>query len=744
MFTATRLTPYALLVALLVLGGGVLPDQPLALAQSTGDYYNAPPSSYGSPNDAGPSDNQAPDQPSDQALEQYSSAVQQAAVAYNQGNMARCIQLYEAARSLGKHAGLPDSSTLALYNNLAAAYIKRGNDAIRKQHNNASALTDFRKAVYLLSDGLPEGIALDLTTKDNQRIANNNLTLVSQNLQLPTSATGLLKQANALRLQGQLEPAVVDYKRAVMAAKLPADTSTKLAAYQAMGDIFNVLALPDKSSKYLALASQSATVRGGSSSNPDLLLQLATSQQRSGQTDQAVATLNKVLEASPNNRGALGQLEGIWRNELQYNPQSTVALGNLAGVLQKQNRPQDALAAYQAAEQVASQDPKIDLNSRILLRLNQGTLYQQMQRYREALGIYDSVLKANPNHPQASYYKATLYQQAGQTQDAIALFYRLLASNPSNGQAKQALWESLTTPTQAPEVLTQNLQGYGDHFASDPIAQASVGEWFHQHGTLPLAVQYYQRALALNPGLASAHANLATALASQGNASQALAEANQALRLEPTNATYKQLLSQLKGSGTTTQASATGGKTSGSTAKVPVSQASTGEGLAFYDQALNQQNAGATTEALALFEKAIVAEPNNRVYWSGYAMALQAANKTDKALSTYQKALALPPVLGETPTDAAPVYYGYGTLLQQKGRLNEALAQFLQAVKLDNQYKDAFYALGIVQEKLKHPTEAKTAFGRFVALSKANPASLSPEDKPLLDYAKSRLTAGGR
>jgi tetratricopeptide (TPR) repeat protein len=729
MFAITPLKPYTLFLSLLLLSQGL--GDWVTLAQTPEDYYPSP-SSYTTPADTGEDERQM----ADHGIEQYSSTVQQAAIAYNQGNMTRCIQLYEASRSLGKHTALPDSSILALYNNLAAAYIKRGNNAIRQQRNNASALSDFRKAVYLLSDGLPEGIALDLTTKDNQRIASNNLALVSQNLQLPTSATGLLKQANTLRMQGQLEAAVVDYKRATMVAKSPSDVSTKLAAYKAMGEIFNVLALPDKASKYLSLASQSTNTKGEGSLNTDLLLQLAASQQRAGHTDQAVATLNKVLDRSPNNKGALGQLESVWRTELQYNPQNTVALGNLAGVLQKQDRPQEALLAYQAAEQAATQDPKIDLNSRILLRLNQGTLYQQMHRYPEALSIYDSVLKATPNNQLASYYKATLYRQAGQTQDAIVLFYRLLATNPANNQARQDLWETLTNPTQTPEIITQHLQRYAETFSGDSIAQASVGEWFHQHTNLPLAVQYYQRALGLNPGLASAHANLATALASQGNSTQALAEAKQALRLEPNNRTFQQLLTQLQGP----VAVATPPKPNGKPTVVP--QPSTGEGLAFYDQALNQQNARATTEAFALFEKAIGAEPNNRVYWSGYAMALQAANKTDKALTTYQKALALPPVVGEVPTDAAPVYYGYGTLLQQKGRITEALTQFSQAVKLDNQYKDAFYALGIVQEKLKHPAEAKTAFARFVALSQANPANVSPEDKPLLDYAKSRLTGG--
>lgn len=80
-------------------------------------------------------------------------------------------------------------------------------------------------------------------------------------------------------------------------------------------------------------------------------------------------------------------------------------------------------------------------------------------------------------------------------------------------------------------------------------------------------------------------------------------------------------------------------------------------------------------DALALFERALGANPGNHAAWLWRAMALTDLGRFDEALASYDRALALEP-------ESAGVWNNKGALLMELGRLDAALACFEHALEL--------------------------------------------------------------
>jgi tetratricopeptide (TPR) repeat protein len=583
--------------------------------------------------------NQPAEQATDDAVEQYYQDIQAANTAIEQGRLTDGIKLLEKARQTA-----PDESMPVVLNNLAAAHIKRGNVFHNKQRQFDTALNDFRKAVYYLDMGWPEGLARQGNSSSNLKIARDNLGISYEaNKISPSDKSQHLKMAKELRAAGKFEESVTEYGEVVRLEPGNAD------ANKALGQIFSVLNQPDKAKKYFAKAG---------SLDDQSLTQLAKAQNQSGDLQKSVETLNQALAINPDNQSALNQLKTIWQNELKMNPNNMAAHANLGSILQKLKQYPDAEREYLLAEDLAQKDTVTPIAVKKQLRLNIGTLYAETNRTNKALEAYNSILQVEPNDATALLYKATLFKQQGQINDALATYTQLLQRDPNNTTARKDALALLDKQTNdAP------IRQFATNLPQDAMIQGGVGELFHRRKQFDVAREYYLRSLALKDNQPAVYANLGAVYQALNDVDNAHKAFQKAAALDPKNTTYQQLGSQLADAKQTEQ----------------------------YQQALQLQQQDKFAESLPVLASLVKQAPNNADYQASYGVALQQTGKLQDATVAYDKAIALSP-------QNAMFHYSLGTARHQMKQYAPAKTSYKKAMELDPTLTDAKDALAMLEK----------------------------------------------
>lgn len=115
------------------------------------------------------------------------------------------------------------------------------------------------------------------------------------------------------------------------------------------------------------------------------------------------------------------------------------------------------------------------------------------------------------------------------------------------------------------------------------------------------------------------------------------------------------------------------------------------------------------------------------------------AGDLDKSLKTVDRSIAL-------NSNVPKSHVLRGRVLMERGRLEEAREAFLEAEKLNPEFVDAQYYLGIIHERVNQPDEAMTRYKRAMELDKSNPQYLVAASEMLisrgrLDEAESLIQA---
>jgi tetratricopeptide (TPR) repeat protein len=156
---------------------------------------------------------------------------------------------------------------------------------------------------------------------------------------------------------------------------------------------------------------------------------------------------------------------------------------------------------------------------------------------------------------------------------------------------------------------------------------------------------------------AEAHFNLGNVLLQQGKAAEAIAQNEQALRLNPDYA----------------------------------------EAHCNLGAALEQ--VGSVPESIAHYEQALRLKPGFAEAQHGLGNALLQAGKVQDAIGHYEQALRLDP-------DYAEAHNNLGVALIQVGRVQEAILHFEQALRLKPDFAEAHYGVGIALERAGRVREA--------------------------------------
>jgi tetratricopeptide (TPR) repeat protein len=193
------------------------------------------------------------------------------------------------------------------------------------------------------------------------------------------------------------------------------------------------------------------------SSDPELVLAVASGFRQAGELEKALALLDHATELAPKqasvllNRGAVRQ-----------------AMGNLA----------EAAADYEAASGLDPALPEA--------RFNLGVLAEERSQYVAALGHYAAALKANPNMACALNNVGALYLKVGQAEKSLEWFRRCRAADAGFSPARLNLaWAYLAMGSK--ELALSELRAYAQDVPKEKRAPDAARVLAELEGSAPPA-----------------------------------------------------------------------------------------------------------------------------------------------------------------------------------------------------------------------------------------------------------------
>jgi tetratricopeptide (TPR) repeat protein len=292
--------------------------------------------------------------------------------------------------------------------------------------------------------------------------------------------------------------------------------------------------------------------------------------------------------------------------------------------------------------------------------------HHQAGRLREAEGIYQQILAADPISPHALHLLGVLSSQMGQGEAALDFIRRAITLNPTAAQYHASLGAALATLGRTQE-----------------------------------AIEIYHRALVLQPDLLDAHANLGTALMKIGKFELAIESLQTALRIGPNNFKLLDALgSALSQAGSHEQA-------------VEILQRALALRADFAPTHLTIGNAlmklNRADEAISEYRAALAIRPEYPEAMRNLAGLLSQRGDVDEAIDLARRSIAHQP-------ESSHAWYNLGRALHQQNRLDEAADALSRALALEPRFARAYSELGEVLRNMKSFDRAIEAFNQSLEI----------------------------
>jgi tetratricopeptide (TPR) repeat protein len=216
--------------------------------------------------------------------------------------------------------------------------------------------------------------------------------------------------------------------------------------------------------------------------------------------------------------------EALWTDTLTKNPNCWVGHDNLGSVLLQQGQIDEAMAQYNKALKINSNDTNAHYNL--------GNSLFQKGQLDEAMVEFEKALKINPNYVEAHTNLGNALFQKGQVDEAMVEFEKALKINPNYVEAHTNLGNALFQKGQVDEAIAEHQKALGinPNFAN---AHNSLGAALARKGHLDEAIEQYQKALKINPNFIEPRYNLGNALFQKGQLDEAIVQFQEVVRLNP-------------------------------------------------------------------------------------------------------------------------------------------------------------------------------------------------------------------
>ncbi len=373
--------------------------------------------------------------------------------------------------------------------------------------------------------------------------------------------------------------------------------------------------------------------------HPDALHLLGTVALQRGNYQEAADLIAQAIAINPNNaafysnRGiALKELKQLeqavasYDEAIRLNPSYAAAHANRGLALNEIKQRNEALTCDQA--------------------LNLAMEHHSMGRLAEAEVLYQQILQADPNQPDALHLLGAVAAQTGKFQAAVDFIAQAIAINPNNaayysnrGNALQEL-KQLDAAIASYDMAIDLNPDYAEAFSNRGNALKALNR--HEE-----ALASYDTAIQLYPDYADAHYNRGYTLKKLGKLDEAIASYDTAIRINPNHAA-----------------------------------AHTNKGNAL-------QETRRLGEAIASYDAAIQIDPHHAEAFSNRGDALKGLGQLDEAIVNYDTAIRIKP-------DFAEAYSNLGNAQKELGQLDAAIVSYDTAIKINPNYAEAYWHKSLI------------------------------------------------
>jgi len=216
-------------------------------------------------------------------------------------------------------------------------------------------------------------------------------------------------------------------------------------------------------------------------------------------------------------------------------------------------------------------------------------------------------------------------------------------------------------------------------------------------GETDLAIREYSEAVRIKPDFSQAETNLGLTLLDNGEVDKAVDHLSKSLKINPDDRWARYGMARALGQ--------RGKLDEAIKAYREVTRMDPGNLMAHYELGLILLAKGSAVAAASHFSDALRIKPDFAAAHAGLGVAAEGQGRLDQAAAHYSKALSINP--------EAILHYRLGSVLARQGKLDKAVPQFRNAVRMFPDYAAAHYDLGValsmqgkLDEAIKHYSEA--------------------------------------
>ena len=288
----------------------------------------------------------------------------------------------------------------------------------------------------------------------------------------------------------------------------------------------------------------------------------------------------------------------------------------------------------------------------------------------EAIKEFEEAIRINPNYASAHLEIASLLlfiayvtlDKANILDKVIRASKEAIRIDPNLANAHARLGEAYSLQGKLDEAITEFREAIRIH-PNDSSARYLLGRVYREQGKLDEAVTEFREAIRINPNYASAHINLGAAYDKQGKLDEAVTEFREAIRINPNYASAHINL----------------GAAYDKQGKLDEACREFREAMRDYSGSWDQYE---LDKVMNVWEEDITKlEPNdaypgeaNMHTCLGYVYREQ--GKLDEAVTEFREAIRLDP-----NDESARAYLG--CIYHEQGKLDEAITEFREAIRLD-------------------------------------------------------------